>query len=57
MPPDEEERKIKMSNTQIQVLKDWFERVDSDKTGNITTIQLQVIMIPMFYYYYNYFLF
>ncbi|KAM0007521.1 putative EF-hand domain-containing protein [Helianthus debilis subsp. tardiflorus] len=28
-----------MSN--MQVLKDWFDRVDSDKTGSITAIQLQ----------------
>nr|XP_043613872.1 sorcin-like [Erigeron canadensis] len=28
-----------MANT--QVLKDWFDRVDSDKTGSITAIQLQ----------------
>lgn len=41
------------------ILKEWFDRVDSDKTGSITAIQLKVFSFPAYlcrlllYYYRN----
>ncbi|KAF8406701.1 hypothetical protein HHK36_008793 [Tetracentron sinense] len=36
---------VKMENTAI--LKEWFERVDSDKTGNIAAPQLKVLLFKL----------
>lgn len=44
------------------VLREWFDRVDSEKSGSITALQLKVIDLVLLiefaihinYYYYNY---